>query len=549
MFANGVQRVIKALRSRGFAGARRELSAFRGRKREKRRYEDWLARHGRLTERERAAMLDDIAKLEDLPLISIVLPVYNVEEEWLRLCLDSVRKQLYPNWQLCIADDASPSPHVKPILNEYAAADERIAAVFRETNGHISAASNSALETATGEFTVLLDHDDELSEDALYWVAKTIVEDKSVQMMYSDEDVIDETGRRFDPKFNPDFARDLVYSLNHVTHLSAYRTSLHNDVGGFRVGMEGSQDYDLALRVIERIDENQIRHIPRILYHWRAIETSVASSGEAKPYAYEKAREALTQHFERTGVAADVVPATHNLNRVRYRRPSPSQIAMIVHGGSTTLFDGPSAENISVIKDVATTPSALNAAVRKCSGETICFVDARLDPVNIEWLEELTSLAMQPKIGAVGGRIVSRTGDVRCVGFVVEAKDLVRATEAKASVFDAGYFFRAGLIGNFSAVSIACMAVRREAFDTIGGFDENFTSTLFDADLCLRFRANGFRILYTPYAELVETVPIQFDRVEAGDAEYFKQKWTGQLTSDPFYNPNLSTTDLFSIGD
>ena len=243
-------------------------------------------REGRAYERfvliEHSTVADTINFIKG-PLISVILPVYNVDEKWLRKCIDSVCKQSSRNWELCIADDASTAKHIRPLLEEYASKDPRIKVVFRETNGHISAASNSALELASGEFCLLLDHDDELSPDALFWVATEIDEHPDVAMIYSDEDLIDENGKRTAPKFKPDFCRDLLYSLNLVTHLSAYRTEILRAIGGFRVGIEGSQDYDLALRVVERIAETQIRHIPRILYHWRAIPGSVAWTAVRNP--------------------------------------------------------------------------------------------------------------------------------------------------------------------------------------------------------------------------------------------------------------------------
>ena len=269
------------------------VSRIRTKYQDKKDFAKWVAKYGTLDERAREKIQRAVEKLAYRPLISVVMPVYDIDEKWLRLTVESVRRQLYSNWEFCIADDCSPSPHIRRVLNEFAGKDDKIKVIFRNENGHISAASNSALALATGAFAVLLDHDDELSEDALYCVANELNEFPETEMIYSDEDTIDDKGRRFFPRFKPDFARDLFYSINLITHLSGYKTSRLREVGGFRVGFEGSQDYDLALRVIERIPEDHIRHIPRILYHWRAIRTSAADSSAAKPYAYQRAREAL----------------------------------------------------------------------------------------------------------------------------------------------------------------------------------------------------------------------------------------------------------------
>jgi O-antigen biosynthesis protein len=285
-----VKKIFEIWQARGFAGISNRLREIARRRREERNYRRWIDIN-QITEKTRAEIRNQIAAFAHKPLISIILPVYSVEEKWLRLCIESVLRQLYENWELCIADDKSPGAHVRRILEEYAARDNRVKVVFRETNGHISAASNSALELAAGEFCLLLDHDDELTEDALFYVAKELNEFPETAFVYSDEDMIDERGQRFYPKFKPDFSRDFFYSLNLITHLSAYRTEILRKIGGFRVGLEGSQDYDLALRFIEETGENRVRHIPKILYHWRAITGSVALSSDEKPYAHERARQ------------------------------------------------------------------------------------------------------------------------------------------------------------------------------------------------------------------------------------------------------------------
>ncbi|MEP6849625.1 MAG: glycosyltransferase, partial [Acidobacteriota bacterium] len=249
------------LRDEGFAGLRAKISDKRRDRSEERRYQRWIER-GSLDDGRRRQIREMVKALPQTPLISILLPVYNTDERFLRLCVESVKSQLYPYWQLCIADDASTAKHVRPILEKYASEDERVKVIFRETNGHISAASNTALELVSGEFTTLLDHDDELSEDALFWIAQEIDDHKNAELIYSDEDLVDDRGRRSRPRFKPDWSPDLFLSLNLLNHLVAFRTDTLKKAGGFREGFEGSQDYDLELRFVEQIPEVAVRHIP-----------------------------------------------------------------------------------------------------------------------------------------------------------------------------------------------------------------------------------------------------------------------------------------------
>ena len=239
-------------------------------------YKRWIKEIDTLSESDRLSILDHITELHHKPCISIIMPTYNSSERWLRRAIESVRSQLYPHWELCIADDASTMHHVRAILEEYQRLDERIKIVFRDRNGHISAASNSALELATGEFVALLDHDDELSSHALYMVAWAINADPDLDLIYSDEDKINEKNYRYDPYFKPDWNSDLLTSQNMICHLVVYRTQLVRKIGGFREGYEGAQDWDLVLRMTEGIPPKHIKHLPYILYHWRAISGSTA---------------------------------------------------------------------------------------------------------------------------------------------------------------------------------------------------------------------------------------------------------------------------------
>jgi glycosyltransferase involved in cell wall biosynthesis len=587
-FTEKAAKANRIFREKGLTGIGQSFRRLYRNFEEKRKYQKWIKAH-RIDDEKRLEIRNKIESFRVKPKISVVMPVYNVDEKWLRLCVESVINQLYENWELCIADDASPSAHIKKVLEEYAAKDARIKLVFRPQNGHISAASNSALELATGEFAALLDHDDELSEDALFWATKEINDFPETEMIYSDEDLIDERGRRYEPKFKPDWSRDLFYSLNLITHLSIYKTAVLRKIGGFRIGAEGSQDYDLAMRVVEEIPEKNIRHIPKILYHWRAIRGSVAFSSDEKPYAHERAREALRAHFERTGKRATVSEAVYNLHRTRYDLPeNPPKVCLIFSADenfdeqmlknfieqtdygnfeivlivSATETNSPANventfPNSPKIKTIAgedkSEAERLNFAAAQTDAEILCFIEADLKPIAADWLAELTSFAIQKEIGAVGAKLLYKDETVLHGGLIVGANGAVGIAHHRISRDSGGSFLRARLVNNFSAVSVSCLAVRHEVFDSVGGFDaENLPNKFFDADFCLRLREKNYRIVFTPYAELIqidEKKGLNPQRnADADEKVYFLEKWRSVARRDSFYNPNFSKKDAsFSI--
>lgn len=543
---------IDVTRKGGIPGLYSKIQEVSIRIAKRRRERKWIAAHGHLDPAARASIESTIASLPRLPLISVIMPVYNVDEIWLRKCVDSVRSQVYQNWELCIADDRSPKPHIRTVLEEYSRLDERIKVVFREKNGHISAASNSALEIASGEFCVLLDHDDELTPDALFWVAHEICNYPDVAMIYSDEDMIDDKGRRFDLKFKPDFSYDLLLSLNLVTHLSSYRTDVLRKIGGFRVGFEGSQDFDLALRVFDEIGAGRIRHIPRILYHWRAIPGSVALSGDEKPYAHDRARLAIGEHLKRCGVAAEV-EATHlNLHRVRYRLPDEMpKVSLIIYGDRSASFDErPGTTGDIIVESVRVSQTgelatSLNEAVERSSGEILIFIDAALEPPD-DWISELVRFALQPGVGAVGAKVIDSNGRVIDGGLVFGGKRLSNVAHFLYPQSEPGNMGRNMVIGNYSAVSLSCMAMRRTEFAAAEGFDREVGGKFAAADLCLRLGAAGKRIVHDPYAVMHLPAGKTLSRITAptrAEIKCFTDRWSSVITRDPFYNPNLQATN------
>ncbi len=550
-------------------------------------YAEWIRRYDTLTDETRATLRARIDAFERKPLISVVMPAYNPKPEWLIETIESVRKQIYQNWELCIADDASTNPSIYPILEHYAKEDSRIKVVFREQNGHISEASNSALELATGEWVALLDHDDLLAEHALFWVADAINQHPDARLIYSDEDKIDEASRRFHPYFKCDWNPDLFYSHNLITHLGVYRKDLLNDIGGFRRGLEGAQDYDLALRCIERIKPNQIHHVPRVLYHWRMHAESTAQSADAKPYAMLAGERALNEHFQRKKINANaeligfayrvryalpekpplvslIIPTRNGLELIKQciesilaKTTYSNYEVLIVDNGSddpATLeyFDTLKAETrVRVVRDDRPfNYSALNnAAVKLARGEVLGLLNNDLEVISPEWLSEMVSIALQPKLGAVGARLWYPNDTLQHGGVIHGLGGVAGHAHKHLPRGHFGYSMRAQLIQTLSAVTAACLVVKKNVFEEVGGLNEADLQVAFnDVDFCLRVREAGYRNVWTPYAELYhhesatrgyEDTPEKQARF-AKEVQYMKQRWGDLLLNDPAYSPNLT---------
>jgi GT2 family glycosyltransferase len=514
----------------------------------------------------------------------------------LRAALDSVLAQIYPNWELCIANDASTKRYIKPILDAYASRDQRIKVVHRASNGHISAATNSALELASGEFVALLDHDDRLHPLALHFVAKTILENPEAGIIYSDEDKTDESGRRFAPYFKCEFNEQLFLSHNMICHLGCYRRDLVERVGGFRTEFDGSQDYDLALRVIELLDRRQIVHIPRVLYHWSAIEGSTSLIDDAKPYAHIAAMKAIRAHLERVGVRAEVVeaPESKNMNRIRYLLPeSKPSVCVIIPtrdrldllkqcvdslrdrttylNYSICVVDNGSVERatleylerergrgLKVIRDDSPFNfSALNnRAARDSNADCLVLMNNDIEVVTPDWIEEMLGHALQPSVAAVGARLWYPDGHLQHGGVIVGLGGVAGHSHKGLPRGYSGYFARAVLQQQFSAVTAACLLIRHSIYDEVGGLDEHLRVAFNDVDFCLRLVERGYRNVWTPYAEFIhhesasrgaETTPEKQARFLA-ETQLMKARWGSSLYTDPAYSPNLTlTTEDFAI--
>lgn len=536
----GLKKALAGLIRGDLSPVRRKLWAVSHTRHRKSEYKRWVDAYGTLTPTRRATIRNEAESISG-PLISVVMPVYNVEERWLREAIESVRGQLYTKWELCIADDASPAPHVRPTLEEFAAIDKRIRVVFREKNGNISAASNSALELARGKFTALMDNDDVLAEDALYRVALLIRDHPETDLIYSDEDKIDEHGRRFYPMIKPDWSPEMMHSINMLTHLCVFRTSVMRDIGGFREGLEGSQDYDLSLRFIERIKPANIRHIPHALYHWRAIRGSVAFGTGEKTYAHDRARIALNEHFERTGVAARAVKGVGEMHRATYAVPAGMRISVIGHGSRIGQLMKPACDaEFEIIEiDINADYAELNRAAVRSTGDVLIFVTGAIRDAANGWVEELAVRAMLDGVGAVGGKIADAGDRILHAGYLLGVVGGVGRAHYGYPADFYGEFVRLAVDQNFSAVSADLMAVRRERFLEVGGFNaSDFPHSGADIDLCLRLAASGHRTVWTPWASITaDTVR----PVPSGEClDRLRERWPDAFERDPYYNPNLT---------
>ncbi|WP_257292324.1 glycosyltransferase [Endozoicomonas sp. ONNA1] len=551
-------------------------------------YPQWQQRHEPAVFDKRK-ITNELEQLNRKPLISIVMATYNTEPLFLKACIDSVLEQSYCHWELCIADDCSTDEQVRTLLNEYSEKDTRIKVTFRSVNGHISKASNTALELATGDYVGLLDHDDCLAEHALFYIAKTINERPQVRLLYSDEDKIDEKGVRYEPHFKTDWNRDLFYSHNYITHFSVFDATLIKEVGGFRSGLEGSQDYDLILRCVAKIGNDQIAHIPHILYHWRAIKGSTALSSGEKNYTTEAGYKALQDFFKATYIPVEVrkgqlantyrtiwpmpkplpfvsllIPTRDGyeilkqcIESIRTKTTYPNYEIVVLNNQTTcdkTLdyFERISSyNNIRVLNyDFPFNYSAINNfGVPQTKGSIIGLINNDIEVISPDWLDEMVRQVSRPDIGCVGAKLYYPDNRIQHAGVTLGIGGVAGHTHKYFSDVNPGYFSRLKLVQNFSAVTAAAMLVRKSVFEEVEGFEEKHLKVAFnDVDFCLKVRDKGYRNIWTPHACLyhheslsrgAEDNPEKQARFQ-NEIEYMKQKWGDKLTTDPYYSPNLT---------
>lgn len=550
-------------------------------------YERWIkTQEQTLSNSERLMRIESLASE---PKISIVLPVYNSPEKYLRECIESVVDQSYQNWELCIANDASTDEHVQPVVEEYARRDSRIRVIHREENGHISAASNSALSLATGEYVGLLDHDDVLAKDALLCVADELNKHFDAKLIYSDEDKVSAEGNRFSPHFKSDWNLELLLSQNYICHFAVIEKALVDSVGGFRLGYEGSQDHDLILRCVADLAAPEIRHITKILYHWRAIEGSTAQSASAKSYSNDAGLLAVKDFVFSKFQVADVEPGiVPNSYRVRYPIPdNPPQVSLIIptrdqlaltrqclnsifektlyKNYELVIVDNGSKEKetLEYFKEIAKLDnvrvlsynkpfnySAINNfAVENTDSELIALVNNDIEVISPEWLCEMVSHGLRSDVGCVGAKLYYPNDRIQHGGIILGIGGVAGHSHKHFKRHDFGYFSRLSLVQNLSAVTGACLLVRRNVFNEVGGLNEEELTVAFnDVDFCLKVKTAGYNNVWTPYAELyhhesvsrgAENSPAKIERFKR-EICYMKKNWSELLMKDPYYNPNLS---------
>jgi len=555
-----------------------------------RNYQIWLELHERTDEQARRLAVDQVALLTDPPLISVLMPVYNPSPRDLQAAIESVRGQFYTNWELCIADDCSTDPQVGSVLRDMQTQDPRIKIVWRLQNGHISAASNSALDIASGSFVALLDHDDLLSPRALYEVVMKVASQPTLDVIYSDEDHIDAAGRRSRPYFKPGWNPELLLGQNLISHLGVYRRALLQRIGGFRFGLEGSQDWDLALRAVAETTPDRIVHLPFVLYHWRQGSDTRTFSESALERCARNGRIAVSEFLARSGVAVQMAPAPRlpMWARVIYPIPSPEPFVSVIIlpqgdigkldrclAGLLTRTDYAGLEVLLVDKGGAERnpfentgrltqdprvrslryarslnyAQATNLAARGTAGSLILLLSDDIDVAGPGWLREMISHANRTSVGAVGAELLFRDGTIQHSGITLGMGGVAGDPYLRRSHRDPGYFGHLQLARNVSAVNGACLMVRRQTFMDVGGLNETPSAAAFrDVDFCLKLMERGLRNVWTPHAELYNrgATPKAFDRT-APDAlcsdqaaSYLRQRWGHWIDNDPYWNPNLS---------
>jgi O-antigen biosynthesis protein len=548
-------------------------------------YSDWLVRYDHIPVFANLAA----SGTAERPCFSILLPTYNSDVNWLRACIDSVLAQTYDRWELCIADDGSDNVSTLAMLHGFEERDARVKVLLRASNGHICAATNSALSLATGEFVALLDHDDCLHPDALAELAAASLRYPEWDIIYTDEDKLDAQARRCDPYFKPDFNLDLLRGQNCITHLCAYRTSVVRDMGGFLAGYEGSQDWDLALRCAERVGSGRIGHVPRVLYHWRMAPGSTALHHEAKTYAGTAAVKAIQAHLDRTspGARVEQIQSQPGNYRVRHVLPDPRpRVSVIIptrdqpelllrcvesiratsegYGLEFIIVDNGSCsdEAAEALSRIEQEHAAIvlrdhrpfnysrlnNLAAQRATADLLLFCNDDIEACSEGWLDEMVGHALRPEVGAVGAKLYYPNGKVQHAGVIVGAGGVAAHVCRGAGAAEAGQMNRMLLVQDLSAVTAACLAMRASVFSEAGGFDETLAVTFNDVDLCLRLRAAGLLVVWTPFATLLhhesfsrnKLVGDEAARRELAEQTLMRERWPDWLEADPAYNTNLA---------
>ena len=520
-----------------------------------------------------------VSRLSYRPLISVVVPVHNTAPAVLRAMAESVQAQSYPRWELCLVDDASTRSDTRIAVDRLAATDERVQLLRGAASVGIAGATNAAIAMANGAYVAFVDHDDVLAPEALYWIARRLELDGDIDVVYSDEDKLDEHGDRVEPFFKPDWSPDYLLSLNYVTHLLVVRRRLLDEIGGLREGFDGAQDYDLLLRLAERTD--RIAHIPAPLYSWRMVHGSTSADIGAKPAAHRASERALDEAIARRGLDAvrerGLQPTWH---RLRYRVTDPPKVSVVIptrdrvdllqacvdHVRSTgagvpiefVIVDNESRDpatlrylgRLAAFDDVVVVPyphrfnfaRQMNLAALAATGDVLLLLNNDVRPISENWLEAMLEHALRPEVGAVGARLVWPDGRAQHEGIVLNAGGVALNLDSGPNAV------YGSCIRNTAAVTAACLMTRASVYAAVGGMDERLRVAYNDVDLCLRMGERGWRIIYTPYAELEHAESSTRGALHPTiDEAFFQKRWGAPYTAfDPFYTPNLELMQPWS---
>lgn len=535
-------------------------------------YERWLERH-KITETIREAQKETVFNKQ--PCFSIVVPLYKTQEKYLKELLESIKGQTYSNWELCLSDGSGLDSPLKEVLKELEYSDSRIKVISSKESLKIAENTNAAIDIATGDYIVFVDHDDILSVDALYECTKCINENQEVDMIYSDEDKVSMDGQTyFEPHFKPDLNVDLLCSVNYFCHLVVVKRQLLEQAGNLNGEYNGAQDYDFVLRCVEKTDA--VYHIPKILYHWRAHMDSTAENPESKRYAFEAGRRAIQKHYERIGlkdayVEETAYPGTY---RTRYKYADKPKVSIIIDEITKKELLGKTLQSIKandyqdyevIIVDctekkeiekfvekyqdkrirVKRGEKIWTAAKRKnegagcAEGEYLIFLAGNAEYADKEGISELVSVAMRSDVGVVGTRSYYKNGTVEHAGCVIGMNGTAGSLFEHTLRGENGYFSHIVTQMQYSAVAGACMMVKKDIFEKVNGFDEDYKGELGKVDLCLKIRNKHMSVVYNPYVKVMRWSNEL--RNNENDEKLFKKQWAEILEKDdPYYNKNLS---------
>ena len=549
-------------------------------------YKAWLKRHC-----PSKTILEEQRRYEFLyqPKISIVIPLYKTPLNYLDELIQSIKAQTYSNWELCLSDGSGDDSPLTSVLKKYEENDKRIKVVYNTQALQISENTNAAIKIATGDFVAFADHDDLVAPNALYECVYELNRDQSIDVLYTDEDKIDMAGKEhFMPHFKPDFNIDMLCSVNYICHLFVVKREILQQVGMLNSKFDGAQDYDFVLRCVEVA--SNIKHIPKILYHWRAHKDSTAENPESKNYAFEAGARAIQAHYDRVGIDATVEQTIYKgIYRSKYVLQDKPLISIVIPNKDhiedlnkciTAIEEKSSYKNYEfiIVENNSTDektfeyykileeecprakvvfwkeqgfnyPAINNYGVEHAKGEYILFLNNDTEIVNEDCLEELLGYCMRDDVGAVGARLYYEDGTIQHAGVIVGLGGIAGHTFVGYPHGALGYFGRIQMAQDYSAVTAACMMVKKSVFDEVKGFDERYAVAFNDVDLCMKIREAGYLIVYNPYAELnhYESKSRGYEDTEEkvqrfnSEIMLFKTRWSEFLEKgDPYYSPNMT---------